>query len=163
MTLRSISKINILNCIVYLARKERWNVIKIRALIISAILLSQNVSHRRIQISGTLEVNFMERGCQARNISRVILVEILQLLQMEALWTPHPGIRFLREFFVHYSETVTNSVLQSLCVSLWDCLLWTGVLWGIIHMHVSVQCASLTKRRNLLSSPLDHKLGKRML
>ena len=31
-SLRSISKINILNCIVYLARKERWHVIKIRAL-----------------------------------------------------------------------------------------------------------------------------------
>ena len=32
-SLRSISKINILNCIVYLARKDKWHVIKIRALL----------------------------------------------------------------------------------------------------------------------------------
>ena len=34
-SLRSISKINILNCFVYLSRKEIWHVIKIRALVMS--------------------------------------------------------------------------------------------------------------------------------
>jgi hypothetical protein len=36
----SISKINILNCIVYLARKERYHVIKIRALVIFVHLVA---------------------------------------------------------------------------------------------------------------------------
>ena len=36
-SVRSITKINILNCIVYLARKESWHVIKIRALLITKV------------------------------------------------------------------------------------------------------------------------------
>jgi hypothetical protein len=37
--MRFISKINLLNCIVYLARKERWHVIKIRVLLMTLLLV----------------------------------------------------------------------------------------------------------------------------
>ena len=50
-SLCSISKMNILNCIVHLARKERWHVIKIRALLIK---LYEVILHTtcRIDVNG---------------------------------------------------------------------------------------------------------------
>ena len=93
-SLRSISKINILNCIVYLARKERWHVIKIRALVMCKLFLIVNYAERSWQATASIiyKVKYVGKQCALRHSCSIkeplfpplLVYEVMQL--REEIW-----------------------------------------------------------------------------
>ena len=129
-----------MNCIVYLARKERWHVIKIRALVIIVIIYFRSLHNAVEFLCQTYIDQWKNRWYWQTDITlfhiykfEINLYIILQfpalllhssLFKMSSSYS-HSLVMFLLTYFVHYSNDLSillPSTLVTVCDSLPLCM-----------------------------------------